>query len=141
MSAKSTTLKNEILKLIFNAIAIAEIAEDDSSSPATSLTVALHTASPAAGNQSTSEITYTGYARVSVLRDATGWTVTGDSVSPTDPIEFGEMTAGAGGVVTHVSIGTGVSDRMLYSGALTPNINVVNGVIPEVKDTSTITEA
>lgn len=141
MSAKSNLLENDLLKLIFNGTTIPELAENDTTSPATTLTVALHTADPGeAGDQSTSEIVYTGYARVAVNRDGTGWTVTGNSVSPFADIEFGEMTAGAGGVVTHVSIGTGTSNRMLYKGALTPNINVVNGVIPRIKTTSTLTE-
>lgn len=141
MSAKSNVFENELLLLIFNATGIPELADNDASSPATHLTVALHTADPGeGGNQSTSEIAYTGYARVSVIRTAAGWVVTGNSVSPAADIDFGEMTAGAGGTVTHISVGTGVSNRMLYKFAITPNIVVVNGVIPRIKATSTLTE-
>lgn len=45
------------------------------SAAAGSFYISLHTASPAGGNQQTSEATYTGYARVAVARSAGGWTV------------------------------------------------------------------
>lgn len=45
------------------------------SSTAGSLYVALHTADPSAGNQNTSEATYTSYARVAVARSGAGWSV------------------------------------------------------------------
>lgn len=141
--SKSNTFENDWLKLIFNGTAIANLADNASASPLTNLYVALHTADPGeAGNQTTSEISYTGYARVAVARSGSGWTVTGNSVSPGAPIEFGEMTAGAGGTVTHVSIGTAASGtgKILYSGSVAPTIQVQEGVIPRLKTTSTITE-
>ena len=139
--SKGDTYENDMLKLIFNATAIADLAMDDSTSPATTLTVALHTSDPGeAGTQSTNEISYTGYARIAVARTTGGWTVTTNSVSPVANIDFGEMTAGAGGTVTHFSVGTGVASKLLYSGTVTPNIVVTNGVTPRLKTTSTITE-
>src|SRR6266542_1154801 len=107
--SKSDAAENAILLLIFNGTTWANIAVNATSSPATTLTVALHTADPGeAGTQSTSEISYTGYARVAVARPA-GWTVTGNSVSPAATISFGQMTAGTGGTVTHFSVGAGTS--------------------------------
>lgn len=47
---KSTLTCNSILALIFNATAWADIAENDSSSPATNLYLSLHTADPGVGN-------------------------------------------------------------------------------------------
>lgn len=139
--SKGNTFEDDFLKLIFNATAIADLAMDDSTSPATTLTVALHTADPGeAGTQSTSEISYTGYARVAVARTTGGWTVSSGSVSPVAAITFGQMTAGAGGTVTHFSVGTGVSNKLLYSGTVTPNIVVSNGVTPQLTTASTITE-
>jgi hypothetical protein len=141
--SKSNTAENSILLLLFNATTFADLAENDTTSPATSLYVSLHTSDPGeAGNQSTNEISYTGYARVAVARNSGGWTVTGNSVSPAANIDFGEMTAGAGGTVTHFGVGVGSSGAtvLLYSGTVTPNISVVNGVIPRLKTTSTITE-
>lgn len=139
--SKGNTFENDLLKLIFQAIAIADLAENDTSSPATTLTVALHTADPGeGGDQTTSEISYTGYARQAVARSAAGWTVTGNSVSPVANIDFPVMTAGAGGTVTHVSVGTGVGNKLLYSGAITPNIVVTTSVAPRISTATVITE-
>ena len=144
--SKGNVFSSDILKLIFNATAIADLAENDATSPATTLTVALHTADPGEdGTQSTSEIAYTGYARIAVARTSGGWTVAGGdpdpaTVSPAANIDFGEMTGGAGGTVTHFSVGTGVANKSLYSGTVTPNIVVTTGVTPRLKTTSTITE-
>lgn len=141
--SKGNTFENDLLKLIFNATAIADLAENDTSSPATNLYVSLHTGDPGeAGDQTTSEISYTGYARVAVLRTSGGWTVTGNSVSPAANIDFGQMTAGAGGTVTHAAVGTASSGagKILYKGAVSPNIVVANGVQPRIASGSTITE-
>ena len=139
--SKGNTFEDDILKLIFQAVAIADLAENDTSSPAANLTVALHTADPGeAGTQATSETAYTGYARVSVARTSGGWAVASGSVSPVANIDFGECTAAAGGAITHFSVGTGVANKLLYSGTVTPNITMAVGVIPRLKTTSTITE-
>lgn len=139
--SKGDTFENDLLKLIFNATGIADLADNDATSPATTLTVALHTGDPGeAGTQSTSETAYTGYARIAVNRTSGGWVVTGNSVSPAAVIDFGECTAAPGAALTHFSIGTGVANKLLYKGTLTPNIVVAVGVIPRIKTTSTITE-
>jgi hypothetical protein len=138
--SKGNTFENDFLKLIFNATAIADLARD-AAAPATTLTVALHTADPGeAGDQTTSETAYTGYARQTVARTSGGFTVTTNSVSPVANIDFPECTASAGGPITHFSVGTGVSNKLLYSGTVTPNIAMAVGVIPRLKTTSTITE-
>ena len=139
--SKGNTFENDILKLIFNATAIADLADNDATSPATTLTVALHTADPGeAGDQTTSETAYTGYARQAVARTTGGWTVTANSVSPVANIDFPECTASPGAALTHFSVGTGVTNKLLYKGTITPNITMAVGVIPRVKTTSTITE-
>lgn len=141
--SKSNTFENDLLKLLFNGTAIANLADNAASSPLTVLYVALHTADPAeAGDQSTSEIAYTGYARAAVNRNGGGWVVTANSVSPAANIEFGEMTGGGGGTATHASVGTALSGagKILYRGALTPNIICALGVTPRILTTSTITE-
>lgn len=139
--SKSNNLETDLLALIFNATAIPDLAENDSTTPATTLTVALHTADPGeAGTQATSEIAYTGYARIAVARTSGGWTISGNSVSPVAAITFGEMTGGAGGTATHFSVGTGTGGELLYSGTITPNIVVTNGVTPELTTATAITE-
>ena len=141
--SKSNVFENDLLKLIFNATPIAGLADNAASSPVTNLYLALHTADPGeAGDQTTSEISYTGYTRLAVLRTAGGWTVTANSVSPVADVLFPEMTGGVGGTATHASIGTAASGagKVLYKGALTPTITVALGVSPRIKNTSTITE-
>lgn len=141
--SKSNTFENDFLLLIFNAIAIAGLADNAASSPLTNLYLALHTADPGeTGVQNTSEVNYTGYSRIAVARTSAGWTVTGNSVSPTSAIEFGEMTSGTPGTATHVSVGTASSGagKILYRGTLTPTVSYNVGVVPRLRTTSTITE-
>ncbi len=141
--SKSDAFENDLLKLIFNATPIANLADNAASSPLTNLYLSLHTGDPGeAGTQSTNEVSYTGYARVAVIRTSAGWTVSGNAVSPTAPIEFGEMTDGSPGTATHAAVGvlsTGAG-KILYSGALTPSIAYAVGVVPRLRETSTITE-
>lgn len=138
--SKGNTFENDFLKLIFNATAIADLAEDDSTSPATTITVALHTGDPGeAGDQTTSEATYTSYARVTVARTGGGWTVTANSVSPAANIDFPTATGGSE-TITHWSVGTGVANKLLYSGTVTPNIVVSSGVTPRLTTATAITE-
>jgi hypothetical protein len=141
--SKSNSLETSILALLFNATAIANIADNAASSPLTNLYVSLHTADPGeAGNQSTSEAAYTGYARVAVARTSGGWTVASGSCSPVANIDFGKCTASAGSAITYFGVGTASSGAgvLLYSGTVTPNITMAVGVIPRIDPTSTITE-
>jgi hypothetical protein len=138
--SKSNYLENALLALLFNATPIADLAADDQSSPATTLTVSLHTADPGeGGTMATSEATYTGYARQTVARTSGGWTVTGNSVSPAADIVFPECTGGSN-TITHFGVGTGISNNLLYSGTIAPTIAVSSGVQPVIDSTSTITE-
>lgn len=142
--SKGDTFEADLLKLIFNATPIADLADNDATSPATTLTVALHTADPGeAGTQATSETAYTGYARVAVARTTGGWAVSGTAptvVSPVANIDFGECTAAPGAAITHFSVGTGVANKLLYSGTVSPSITMAVGVIPRLKTSSTISE-
>jgi len=141
--SKSNTFENDILLLIFNGVTIANIADNAAVGPLTSLAVSLHTADPGeAGNQTTNEISYTGYVRTLVARTAGGFLVANSVVSPVSNIDFPNMTDGAGGNVTHFGIGTVTSGTgiLLYSGTVTPNIPVSNGVVPRLTTATTITE-
>jgi len=138
--SKSNVFETDFLELIFNATTIANIADDASSSPATTITVAMHTADPGeAGTQSTNEATYTSYTRITVARTSGGWTITTGSVSPVANITFPTATGGSE-TLTHFSVGSGVSNQMMYSGTVTPNIVVTSGVAPILTTASTITE-
>ena len=143
--SKSNAFETDILELFFNATALADLAENDTSSPAANLFVSLHTGDPGeAGTQATSETAYTGYARVAVARTANGWTVANGVVNPANNIDFGECTASPGNAITHFALGTngtaGQAGYLMYSGTVTPNITMANGVIPRLKTTSNISE-
>jgi hypothetical protein len=141
---KSTTFCNDFLKLLFNATAIANIADNATGSPLTNLAVALHTADPGVGGtQSTNETAYTSYARVNVARSTGGWTAsTAATTSPVADITFPTCT-GLTATITHFSIGAtgGGATKIFYSGTVTPNISIANGVTPKLTTASTVTEA
>ena len=140
--SKGNTYENDLLKLIFNATAIANIADNAASSPLTSLYVSLHTADPGeAGDQTTNECAYTSYARVAVARSGAGFTVTNNSVSPAADVSFPAATGGSE-TATYFAIGTASSStgKLLYSGAISPTISISNGVTPKLTTASTITE-
>lgn len=100
-----------------------------------SLYLSLHTADPGdAGDQTTNEISYTGYARVAVPRNAAYWEMTAVSTRLDWDAVFPKMTGGAGGTVTHFGIGTSSSGagKLLYHGAFSSGGDVSDGVIPQV---------
>ena len=93
--------------------------------------LAFHTADPGeAGNQTTSEATYTSYARVAV--PIADWTEAGSVFSNTNLLQFPQCTGGSN-VLTHVSIGTAVSGagQILYSGPLNASLSVANLIRPQ----------
>lgn len=140
--SKGNTFENDLLKLIFQATAIANIADNAASSPLTNLYVSLHTSDPGeAGDQTTNETTYTSYARVAVARSGSGFTVTNNSVSPAANIDFPACTGGTA-TITHFGIGTasGSTGKLLYKGAVTPNISVSTGVTPRLTASTAVTE-
>jgi hypothetical protein len=130
--SKGNTFENQFLALIFNATAMADLAEDDSSSPATVLEVSLHTADPGeAGGQSSNEATYTDYARIPVARTNAGWTVVNNSVSNAVAITFPACNGGTN-TITHFAVGTAHSGagKLLYSGELGTPLSVSQNIIP-----------
>lgn len=140
--SKGNTFESDLLALIFNATAIANLAQNAATAPLTSLYVSLHTSSPGeGGSQATNEATYTGYARVAVARDGTGWVVTGSVVNPAATIAFPACTGG-NNLVTHFGIGTALSGagKLLYYGALAASYRVISGVTPRLTTATSITE-
>jgi hypothetical protein len=133
------TFETDLLELIFNSTAITEL------DTLTRLYLALMTADPGeTGTMTTNETSYTSYARVSVPRTSTAWTVSGNSVSPTANISFPAATGGSG-TVTHAAVGasataTHSNQKIFYSGTVTPNIAVSSGVTPQLTTGSAITE-
>lgn len=133
--------EDAILDLIFNATAWANYADNASSSPETSIAVALHTSDPGdSGNMSSNEVSYTSYAREDVSR-STGWDASSSgSVSPAASIDFTAGTGGSG-TVTYFSTGKtgGGSAAILLSGTVSPNIATGDGVTPSLTTATAIT--
>ena len=104
---KSNYASNGILALIFQGTPWDVLAQN-SSIPATSLYVALHTADPGPnGLQNTNEVYYSGYSRVGVLRSSIGWSVpTQQFVHPNAGIVFPIGNGGGFSIATYWSIGT-----------------------------------
>lgn len=135
--SKSNACENGWLLLLFNNTDFANIGDAgglQNSVAAGSLYLSLHTADPGeAGDQTTSEATYTSYTRVAVARSGAGFTVGGNSVSLAAAATFPAGTGGSG-TVTHFGIGTASSGAgvLLYSGTVTPNIVTGNGITPQI---------
>lgn len=94
--------------------------------------VALHASDPGeAGDQTSGEVSYTGYARVAVARSGSGWSRSGSTISNASTVQFGECTAGSA-TATHFSIGSGSSGagQIIVSGALAATRAISAGITP-----------
>lgn len=142
MAAKGNSLSTSILALLLNATAITNVAQNGTS-PLTVIYLSLHTASPGAtGNQATSEAAYGSYARQSISRTSSGFTVGTASATLTSAVSFPAATSGSEtetffGVGT-ASTGAGV---LWYFGPISPTIAVSSGVTPQLTTGTTITES
>jgi hypothetical protein len=131
--SKGDTFENDLLKLIFQALDIALIADNAVSTPLTELFVSLHVGDPGeAGTQQTNEATYGDYARVGVARTSGGWAVTTNNADNVAAITFPEASSGSE-TVDFFAIGTLTSGagKILYSGALTSGLAVSVGITPQ----------
>ena len=124
--SKGNTTENDVLEYVFKATAF-------SWNGNTNLYISLHTADPGeAGDQTTNETAYTNYARQTVARSGSGWTVTGSTAENAALIQFPQCGA-SGATLTHVAIGTAASStgQILYSGALNSSLTVANLIQPQ----------
>lgn len=123
--SKSNTTENDVLKMALQGV-------DPAWRAAANLYCALHTADPGdAGTATTSEATYTGYARVAMVK-ATAWTDGGASFSNSGLVQFPKCTGGTN-TITHFSICTTASGagQILYSGSLSSSLAVSNNIQPQ----------
>jgi hypothetical protein len=140
--SKSNTFENDMLKLWFNGVPVANLADNAASGPLANLYASLHLADPGeAGDQLTNEATYTGYARVPIPRSALGFAVAANVVTLVAAATFPPGTAGSG-TITHFAIGTAASGagKIMYSGAVAPQIPSGSGITPELTPGTTVTE-
>lgn len=94
--------------------------------------ISLHTADPTeTGTQTTSEATYTSYARVAVARSGAGWAVSGNNASNAAAINFPACTGGTN-TITHFGIGSATSGvgNLFFKGALSASLAVSSGITP-----------
>lgn len=143
--SKSNALETQYLQLLFNNTALTLVGDAAGllpSAAAGSLYFSLHTADPGeAGDQTTSEVAYTSYARVAVVRTAGGFTISGNAVSLVGNVTFPAGTGGAG-TATNWGLGTSVSGvgKLLYKGAISPSIVCGSGVTPQLTAGTVVTE-
>ena len=137
--ALSNSAESDLLALLFRNTTWAGIGDVTGlvgSTTAGSLYISLHTGTlTGASDQSTSEATYTGYARVAVSRASGSWTISGSSptsVSNTNAITFGACTAGSS-TVTYFAVGKSSSGtgEILFFGALTASLAISAGITPQ----------
>lgn len=133
--SKSNVWELGVYKLVFQNLAMGTIGDAGGllpSSAAGSLYVSLHSADPAdTGDQTTSELAYTNYARVGVARGTATWTAAAGSVTNIAAITF-PACGTAGGTATYFGVGgsaTGTGN-LLYSGSLTASLAITNGITP-----------
>jgi hypothetical protein len=143
--SKSNAFETALLQLIFENVAIANVGDASglrATTTAGSLYFSLHTASPGeAGDQTTSEVAYTSYARVAVARSTAGWTVTGNASAADANVTFPAGTGGSG-TATHWGLGTSSTGAglLLYYGAISPSIVCGSGVTPQLTAGNVVTE-
>ena len=134
--------ETEILDLLFRNENFANVGDATGLRGATtsgSLYIALHTADVGeAGDQTTNEISYTGYARVGVIRATSGWTLSGDQISNTSAVTFGQRSDVGTSVASHFSAGLvssgaslalikgplGTSLQGAFTGATNDNVTI-----------------
>lgn len=136
----SNAFETDLLEHIFQNLSITLIGDATglpASATAGVLYVGLASADPGeTGTQSTSELSYTGYARVSVVRSSAGWTVSGNTASNAALITFGACTAGSG-TAAYYTVGTSSTGTgyLIGSGQISSpsgGLAISVGVTPEV---------
>jgi hypothetical protein len=143
--SKTNTWENDLLLLMFNntnSTLHGDATGLRGSTVAGSYYLSLHTADPGeAGDQTTSEIAYTSYARVAVARSGAGFTVATNTAAFAAAVVFPAGTGGSG-TATHFGIGCSSSGagKLLYKGALSPTIVCGNGVTPQINAGVAVTE-
>lgn len=132
---KSTATCNNLLALLFNATAWANIADNAASSPIANLYISLHTADPGVGNnQTTNEVAYTNYARVAVARTTSGWDIPASAETANAALAQFPQCGASGATAAYVAIGTAAypgAGTVLYAGPLNASLTIANLIQPQ----------
>ncbi len=140
---KSTSACNSILALIYNATTWADIAENDTTSPMTDITMALSTVTGApTDTMSTNEATYTNYVRQDVVRTTSGWTApSGGATSNAAAIDYPQCGV-TGNTIVAAKTGKTGAGQVFHYGDLNASISVSSLIRPTFDiGAVTITEA
>lgn len=146
MSVKTNAYANALLNHVLNNVDMPNIGDAaglQNSAAAGNFYLSLHTADPgAAGTQTTSEVSYTGYARVAISRSGAAWTVTGPIAENASLITF-PACAGGSGTATYVGIGTdssGTGNLLYRAVVITPSggLAISAGITPQIQPAAAI---
>jgi len=141
---KSTNTCNNILALIYNATAWANVADNAAASPIAVIQMALATASYSVSSTlASNETVYTNYVRQTPARTTGGWTVpSGSATSNAAAIEYPQCGV-TGATITSAATGKGAgAGDIFHYGDLNSPIAVANQIQPRFPIGSvTITEA
>jgi hypothetical protein len=131
----TNVLENGLLSLLFENANYANVGDATGlrgSTTAGVFYISLHTADPGeTGSQTSNEAGYTSYARTSVARSTSGWTVASGNVDNDSAINFPTATGGSSTTTNH-GIGSDVSGagNLFMKGALSASLSVTNGITP-----------
>jgi len=144
--SKTNAFETDVAALIFQGQAIPGLADNAAISPLTSLYLSLHTADPGeAGDQTTSEATYGGYARIAVSRSSAGFALfTAASTSSTfgcavyvRPDLLWPTCVSGSATVTYIGVGTDATGagKLLYRCQPTGggSISISTGLTPSLR--------
>lgn len=141
---KSTAACNNILNLMYRAVAWANVADNAATSPITLIQLALATASYSVSSTlATNETAYTNYTRPTVGRTTSDWDApSGGAIANTNPIE-GTQCGVTGATITSAATGKGAgAGEVWHYGDLNAPITVSNQIQPRFPAGAvTITEA
>lgn len=141
---KSTAASNNILNLMYRAVAWANVADNAASSPITTIQLALATASyTVSSTLATNETAYTSYTRPTVGRTTSDWDApSSGAIANTNAIE-GTQCGATGATITSAATGKGAgAGEVWHYGDLNAPIAVSNQIQPRFPAGAvTITEA
>ncbi len=141
----STAAQNSFLALLCENTAWANVGNSGGLQPSSvsgDLYLALHTASPGvAGNQTTNEATYAGYARVAIPRASGSWTAGTGAISNANAVTFPACTSGTE-TETYFSVGTSATGtgEVIAFGPLGTPITVATSQAPNFAASELILE-
>lgn len=124
-----------LANLILNNQAITGIGDAGGLLPSAldgNLYLALFTTDPGETGDVTNECTYTSYARVSIARDNTEWTVTNGVAQNVNAITFPNATGGTETATYFGLMSASSGDNMIIGGELSSPIIISSDVQPQI---------